>query len=278
MFGKNKPEAEAAAKQRQQKDSRRRVCSRVFGVFQTTGKHTADCRFFRVCGRFSGVQTTDKHTAGFGFSGLQFRFFRCSRRQANKQQGFRFSAEFRILQQICFRSSEGSDGDLDALDKNKRRASSGSRRTGPPRASSRRRRWDRRKDATSEAKRSKRSPKRKGNYLAEGGSTARGIRRGFSESERTKQANSRVKKWKDIGPSDAEVWVGHSGRAEQNTVAKFDVIGSSSSEAMPKKPPTARWIGKRSIIRVAAKEMTAATAVGVAVGRCDEGLGKINLN
>jgi hypothetical protein len=56
---------------------------------------------------------------GFRVSGLQFKFFGCSRRQANKQQGFGFSAEFRIWQQIYFRSSEGSDGDLDTLDADK---------------------------------------------------------------------------------------------------------------------------------------------------------------
>jgi hypothetical protein len=47
---------------------------------------------------------------------------------------------------------------------------------------------------------------------------------------------------------------------------------------MPKEPPTARWIGKGSVIRVAAEEMTVVTAVGVAIGRCDKGLGEINLN
>jgi hypothetical protein len=47
---------------------------------------------------------------------------------------------------------------------------------------------------------------------------------------------------------------------------------------MPKKPPTARWIGKGSVIRVAAEEMTVATSVGVAIGRCDKGLGEIDLD
>jgi hypothetical protein len=84
--------------------------------------------------------------------------------------------------------------------------------------------------------------------------------------ERTKQANRRVKKWKNIGPSNVGVGVRRSNWVEQNTVAKFDVIGSSSSKAMPEKPPTARWVRKRDIIRVAAKEMTVVPAVGVTIG------------
>ena len=47
---------------------------------------------------------------------------------------------------------------------------------------------------------------------------------------------------------------------------------------MPEKPPTARWIGQRNVIGVAAKEMTVVTTVGVAIGRCNKGLGEIDLN
>ncbi len=99
-------------------------------VFQTTGKHTQQITAFRVCSRFLGVPDNRQAHSGFrvfGFASTQrvsgFRV--CSgfsgvpddRQTHSRVSGFRQS--FGFLQQIYLRSSEGSNGDLDTLDKNK---------------------------------------------------------------------------------------------------------------------------------------------------------------
>ena len=80
--------------------------------------------------------------------------------------------------------------------------------------------------------------------MAKGGCTSRRVGRWFSEGEGSKKADGRVKKWKHVRPGDVGGWVRSSVGVEYNTVAKFDVVGGSGSETMPKKPPAARRVRK----------------------------------
>ena len=142
MFGKNKPEAEAAADRQRQKTTDN-GCTAGFRGVPDDGKHTADYRVFSFA--------ADNRQADNGFRFFQFfrffrffsvfsvfRFFRVFQTTGKHTTGFGFSAEFRNLQQIYFRSSEGSGGDLIRWNEDKQAASSGSSRTGPSGASSRR--------------------------------------------------------------------------------------------------------------------------------------------
>ena len=117
--GKINPKQRRQQSSGSKKDSRRRVCSRVFRVFHATGKHTQQIAGFRVCSRFSGVPDNRQACSGFrvfgfaaGFSGVPD-----DRQTHSRVSGFRQS--FGFCSRFIFRSSEGSDSDLDTLDKNK---------------------------------------------------------------------------------------------------------------------------------------------------------------
>jgi hypothetical protein len=88
------------------------------------------------------------------------------------------------------------------------------RRASPSRASSRRRGKDRRKNASGDADVSERSPKAEWKHLAIRGSAARRVGSWFREREGPKEANGRVKKRKDIRPSNIRGRVGGSSRFE----------------------------------------------------------------
>jgi hypothetical protein len=97
--------------------------------------------------------------------------------------------------------------------------------------------------------------------------------------EGTMEANSRDKKWKDIGPSNVGIWVRSGGRVEEGRVTKFDVVGGSSSEAMPaEKPPAARRVRERSVIGMMAEEMKAAGTIRSTSRRSEKRLGQVNLD
>jgi hypothetical protein len=96
--------------------------------------------------------------------------------------------------------------------------------------------------------------------------------------EGTKEANRRIKQRKDVSPSNVGSWVRGGGRIEEDTGTKIDGVGGRSSEAMPEKPPAARWVRWRGIIRVTAKEMTAGAAIRSTSGGREKGLGQVNLD
>jgi hypothetical protein len=55
-------------------------------------------------------------------------------------------------------------------------------------------------------------------------------------------------------------------------------VGGRSSEGMPEKPPATRRVRQRGIIRVTAKEMTAAAAIRSTSRGSEKGLGQVNLD
>jgi hypothetical protein len=112
----------------------------------------------------------------------------------------------------------------------------------------------------------------KGKRLTVGRRTARRIRRRLGEGQRAKEADRRVKKRKDVGPSDVGSRVRGGIGGKENSFTEFDVTGGSSSEAMPEKPPTARGIRERSIVRMAAEEVTVVTTIRGASRGSSEGL------
>ena len=114
--------------------------------------------------------------------------------------------------------------------------------------------------------------------LTEGRSAAGGIRRRVSKGQRAKEADRWVKERKDISPGNVGSRVRGSSRVEENAGTKFDVIRGSGSEAMPEEPPTTGWVGKRSVVRMVAKEVAAAMAIGSASRRSRKGLRQINLH
>jgi hypothetical protein len=66
------------------------------------------------------------------------------------------------------------------------------------------------------------------------------------------------------------VWHAHAQRSALHGV------GGRSSEAMPEKPPAARWVRQRGIIRVTAKEMTAAATIRSTSRGSEKGLWQVN--
>jgi hypothetical protein len=132
----------------------------------------------------------------------------------------------------------------------------GSRRAGPTGPSSRRRRENRRKNASCDAEGSERSPGGEREHLPETRSAARRVGSRIGERQWPEKANRRVEKWKDVGPSDVRGRIRGSVGIEENTIAEFDIVGSSGSETMPKEPPATRRVRQRSIVGMGAKEMT----------------------
>eukprot|EP00978_Attheya_sp_CCMP212_P032019 scaffold123217_cov49-Attheya_sp.AAC.7 len=117
---------------------------------------------------------------------------------------------------------------------------------GPTGAGSRRRREDRQKDAAGDAEGSKVGSEVERDCLTEGRGAARGIGRGVGEGQGAKEADRRVEEREDVSPGNVGSRVRGGSGVEENSVSKFNVIGSSSSEAMPEEPPTTRRVRKRS--------------------------------
>ena len=90
--------------------------------------------------------------------------------------------------------------------------------------------------------------------MSERGSTSWGIRGRVGESDRSKEANGRVKKWKDISPGDVGSRVRSGVGFKEDASAELDGVIRKAGEAVPEKPPTTRRVGKRSIVGVAAKK------------------------
>jgi hypothetical protein len=131
----------------------------------------------------------------------------------------------------------------------------------PTRPSSRRRRKDGRKDATGDTESGEGSPGGERQHLTERRSTARRIGRRSGEGQRPEKAKRGIEKRKNVGPSDVRGRVWGSVGAEKNTVAEFDVVGGSSSEAVPEEPPAGRRVRKRSVVGMVAEEVAAAVAI-----------------
>jgi hypothetical protein len=113
--------------------------------------------------------------------------------------------------------------------------------------------------------------------LAEGRSTTWRIGGRFGEGEGTKKADGRVKKRKDVSPSNVGSGIGVGVWTEEDTGTEFDDIIGRDSKAVPKKPPATGRIRKRSVIGVAAEEVAIVTPIRSKVGRGIEGLREINL-
>jgi hypothetical protein len=96
----------------------------------------------------------------------------------------------------------------------RKRGSRGSRRACPARAGSRWRGKDRRKDAAGDGKVGKRSPDLKWKHLTIRGGTAWWVSGRGKKGEGPEEANRRVEKWKDIGPSNVGGGVGGGGWIE----------------------------------------------------------------
>ena len=76
------------------------------------------------------------------------------------------------------------------------------------------------------------------------------------------KADGRIKKRKDISPSDVRSRVRGSSRVEKDTIAEINDTIGRSREAMPKEPPSTGWIRKGGgVIGVFAEEVSVVTAV-----------------
>ncbi len=82
--------------------------------------------------------------------------------------------------------------------------------------------------------------------MAEGRSTTWRIGGRFGEGEGTEKADGRVKKRKDVSPSNVGSGIGVGARIEEDTGTEFDDIIRRDSKAVPKKPPATGRIWKRS--------------------------------
>ena len=146
----------------------------------------------------------------------------------------------------------------------------------PTGSSNGRRSKDRRKSATGDTEGSKGCPKMERKQLAGRRGAARRIGRRFGERQRSKEADRRIRKRQDIGPSNMRSGVWGSVWFGESTGTEFDAIRSGGSEPMPEKPPTMRWIWKRSIVRNSAEEVAATVTIRSAIRGSGERLGQID--
>jgi hypothetical protein len=85
--------------------------------------------------------------------------------------------------------------------------------------------------------------------LAEGRSTTGRVGRRVRKGNWSEKSNGRIKKGKDISPSDVRSRVrGTSSRVEKDTIAEINNAVGRGREAMPKEPPSTGWIRKGGII------------------------------
>jgi hypothetical protein len=88
----------------------------------------------------------------------------------------------------------------------------------------------------------------KWNHLAEGRSMTGRIGRRVRKGDWSEKANGRIKKGKDISPSDVRSRVRGSSRVEKDTIAVINDAIGRGREAMPKEPPSTGWIRKGGVI------------------------------
>jgi hypothetical protein len=112
-----------------------------------------------------------------------------------------------------------------------------------------------------DAEGSERSPGGEREHLPETRSAARRVGSRIGEKQWPEKANRRIKKGKNVGPSDVRGRIRGGVGIEENTIAEFDIVRSSGSEPMPKEPPATRRVRQRSIVRMGAKEVTAAEPI-----------------
>ena len=105
-----------------------------------------------------------------------------------------------------------------------------------------------------------------------------GWRRGQEKCRPNKKANRRVKKRKGVGRGDVRSGIRSGSWVEQNMRTEFDRVVSLAGEAMPEKAPMTGRIRKRSIVGVAAKEVTAVTTVRGAMSRSKARLRQVGLD
>jgi hypothetical protein len=103
--------------------------------------------------------------------------------------------------------------------------------------------------------------------LSERRSAARGVISGFAEGQGAKKADGRVEKRESIGPGDVRGRVWGSNGVEQDTGTEVDGTVRVAGKAMPKEPPSAGWVGERSVVGVFANKMAVVGAVGSTVSR-----------
>ena len=89
------------------------------------------------------------------------------------------------------------------------------------------------------------------------GTVGRRVRKG----DWSERVNGRIKKGKDISPSDVRSRVRGSSRVEKNTIAEINDAVGRGRKAIPKEPPSTSWIRKGGVIGVFAEEMTVVTAI-----------------
>ena len=76
----------------------------------------------------------------------------------------------------------------------------------------------------------------------------------------SEKANGRIKKGKDISPSDVRSRVRGSSRVEKDTITEINDAIGRGREVMPKEPPSTGWVRKGGVIGVFADEVTVVTA------------------
>ena len=109
-------------------------------------------------------------------------------------------------------------------------------------------------------------------HLAERGRSARQIGGWFIEKQGSKEANSRVKKRKDIGPSNVNRRVRNGDRVEKSSGATVNSVVCRTGAAMPKEPPSSSGVWQRNVVWVATKKVAVVLAISVAIWRSFERL------
>ena len=107
------------------------------------------------------------------------------------------------------------------------------------------------------------------------------IGRRVRKGDWSEKANGRIKKGKDISPSDVRSRVRGSSRVEKDTIIEINDAIGRGREAMPKESPSTGWVRKGDIIGMFAEEVTVITTISRTGkgSRVTKGLRKeVNLN
>ena len=100
-------------------------------------------------------------------------------------------------------------------------------------------------------------------------STGKGWRRvggGSGKGQQSKEADVRLREWKDISPGNIRSGIGSSSWVENDMLTTFDFVGSSnSSEGIPYKPPATSWGGKGGITGMVSEKMAVVVTIGSAI-------------
>ena len=133
-------------------------------------------------------------------------------------------------------------------------------------------------NTTSETKRSKGIPKGRGKHLTVGGSATRGVGSRVKERERAKETDILVEKGKDISPSNVSTGIRNAGRGEENALMVIQDTIRSTGETMPERPPAARGVAERSVIRMLSIEVAVVSTRSGKISRSRIGKGRIKIH